>query len=36
MTTVFTHTTVVTVDAGNTVLYDAALAVDGTRIAPTL
>ena len=33
MTTVFTHTTVVTVDAGQTVLYDVALAVDGDKIA---
>jgi 5-methylthioadenosine/S-adenosylhomocysteine deaminase len=32
MTTIFTHTTVVTVDAGQTVLYDAALAVDANRI----
>lgn len=33
MTTVFTHTTVVTVDPGQTVLHDAALAVDGDKIA---
>ena len=33
MTTVFTHTTVVTVDAGQTVLYDVALVVDGNTIA---
>ena len=33
MTTVFTHTTVVTVDPGQTVLYDVALAVDGDKIA---
>lgn len=33
MTTVFTHTTVVTVDPGQTVLHDVALAVDGDRIA---
>ena len=33
MTTVFTHTTVVTVDPGQTVLYDAALAVDDDKIA---
>ena len=33
MTTVFTHTTVVTVDASQTVLYDVALVVDGTTIA---
>ena len=33
MTTVFTHTTVVTVDPGQTVLYDVALAVDGDTIA---
>ncbi len=33
MTTVFTHTTVVTVDPGQTVLYDTALAVDDTKIA---
>lgn len=32
MTTVFTHTTVVTVDLGQTVLYDVALAVDADRI----
>jgi cytosine/adenosine deaminase-related metal-dependent hydrolase len=32
MTTVFTHTTVVTADAGRTVLHDAALAVEGTAI----
>jgi 5-methylthioadenosine/S-adenosylhomocysteine deaminase len=32
MPTVFTHTTVVTVDAGSTVLYDVALAVDADRI----
>ena len=32
MVTVFTHTTVVTVDQGGTVLYDAALAVDGKRV----
>jgi cytosine/adenosine deaminase-related metal-dependent hydrolase len=38
MTTVFTHTTVVTVDLGQTVLYDVALAVDAdkiTAIGPT-
>ena len=33
MTTVFTHTTVVTVDPGQTVLHDVALAVDGDTIA---
>lgn len=33
MTTVFTHTTVVTVDPGQTVLYDVGLAVDGDKIA---
>ena len=33
MTTVFTHTTVVTVDPGQTVLHDVALVVDGDRIA---
>ncbi|MCZ6875723.1 MAG: amidohydrolase family protein [bacterium] len=33
MTTVFTHTTVVSVDPGQTVLHDAALAVDGNKIA---
>jgi len=32
MTTVFTHTTVVTVDAGQTILHDVALAVDGNTI----
>lgn len=32
MTTVFTHTTVVTVDSGRTVLHDAALAVEGDTI----
>ena len=32
MTTVFTHTTVVTVDPGQTVLHDVALAVDGDTI----
>ena len=32
MSTVFTHTTVVTVDAGQTVLHDVALAVDGDKI----
>ena len=33
MATVFTHATIVTVDAGQTVHYDAALAVDGDTIA---
>ena len=33
MPTVFTHTTVVTVDPGQTVLHDVALAVDGDTIA---
>ncbi|MGQ4808335.1 Atrazine chlorohydrolase [Candidatus Entotheonellaceae bacterium PAL068K] len=33
MTTVFTHTTVVTVDPGQTVLHDVALAVNGDTIA---
>ena len=33
MTTVFTHTTVVTVDPGQTVLYDTALAVADDKIA---
>ena len=33
MATVFTHTTIVTVDRGGTVLHDAALAVDGSQIA---
>lgn len=33
MTTVFTHATVVTVDAGQTVLHDAALAVEADKIA---
>jgi 5-methylthioadenosine/S-adenosylhomocysteine deaminase len=33
MATVFTHTTVVTVDPGQTVLHDVALAVDGDKIA---
>ncbi len=33
MTTVFTHTTVVTVDPGQTVSHDVALAVDGDTIA---
>jgi cytosine/adenosine deaminase-related metal-dependent hydrolase len=33
MTTVFTHTTIVTVDPGQTVLYDTALAVDDDKIA---
>ena len=33
MVTVFTHTTIVTVDPGGTVLYDTALAVEGNRIA---
>jgi cytosine/adenosine deaminase-related metal-dependent hydrolase len=32
MSTVFTHTTVVTVDPGQTVLHDVALAVDGDKI----
>ena len=32
MSTVFTHTTVVTVDAGQTVWHDVALAVDGDKI----
>jgi 5-methylthioadenosine/S-adenosylhomocysteine deaminase len=32
MSTVFTHTTVVTVDAGQTVRHDVALAVDGDKI----
>jgi cytosine/adenosine deaminase-related metal-dependent hydrolase len=38
MSTVFTHTTVVTVDPGQTVLHDVALAVDGdtiTALGPT-
>jgi cytosine/adenosine deaminase-related metal-dependent hydrolase len=33
MTTIFTHTTVVTVDPGQTVLYNVALAVEEDRIA---
>ncbi|MBM3225878.1 MAG: amidohydrolase family protein [Candidatus Tectomicrobia bacterium] len=33
MTTVFTHTTIVTADPGRTVLHDTALAVDGNTIA---
>ena len=33
MATVFTNTTIVTVGPGGTVLYDAALAVEGDRIA---
>ena len=33
MSTIFTHTTVVTVDPGQTVLHDVALAVDGDTIA---
>jgi 5-methylthioadenosine/S-adenosylhomocysteine deaminase len=33
MNAIFTHTTVVTVDPGQTVLHDVALAVDGDRIA---
>ena len=33
MTTVFTQTTIVTADAGRTVLHESALAVDGDVIA---